>query len=227
VLRDSLGSPRREDTDLLLPRVTLGEVFPEPAVRWLSNHGAEIRFESRITAIAPTPAGVTLAGETFDAAILALAPQHLGKLWPEACSTDDFEPIATVYLQFPPEMKLDFPLRNVLGKYPFWLVDRGNGLMAAVLSGRGDWEELSDELLVAAVQDAMGLAVGAQWSGVIREKRATFSARPGLQRPSVHTSQPRVFLAGDYTWADYPATLEGAVRSGLRAAGAVRASLAG
>ena len=62
------------------------------------------------------------------------------------------------------------------------------------------------------------VADNAGWHKVIREKRATFSCRPVIPRPACATSNPRVMLAGDYTWADYPATLEGAVRSGLRAA---------
>jgi hypothetical protein len=53
---------------------------------------------------------------------------------------------------------------------------------------------------------------------VIREKRATFSCQPNLAtRPPTRLAD-RLFLAGDHSWAEYPATLEGAVRSGLRAA---------
>jgi monoamine oxidase len=59
---------------------------------------------------------------------------------------------------------------------------------------------------------------------VIREQRATFACRPGIVRPACATAHPRVLLAGDYTWAAYPATLEGAVRSGRRAAGLLRQS---
>jgi uncharacterized protein with NAD-binding domain and iron-sulfur cluster len=58
-----------------------------------------------------------------------------------------------------------------------------------------------------------------RWSRVIAEKRATFSCRPGLVRPSITTPVDGLFLAGDYTESDYPATLESAVRSGVAAAG--------
>ena len=68
--------------------------------------------------------------------------------------------------------------------------------------------------------------VGSIWHKVIREKRATFSAVPGMHRPDFKTENPRLLLAGDYTWTDYPATLEGAVRSGQRAAQSAAESLA-
>lgn len=218
VLRDSLGSARREDTDLLLPRATLGELLPEPAGRWLAANGADLRLGTRIEQILPHDKGVEVAGETFAAAILATAPQHAGKLCPELALAYDYEPIATVYLQFDRGYRLPFPLFNLLGSYGQWVVDRGNGLLACILSGHGDWEKLDDQALANALQDELGAPEKTLWHRSIREKRATFSARPGIARPSCHTGHHRLLLAGDYTWDEYPATLEGAVRSGRRAA---------
>jgi squalene-associated FAD-dependent desaturase len=218
VLRDSLGSARREDTDLLLPRVTLGELLPEPAGRWLEANGASLRPGTRIEQILPQDKGVEVAGETFAAAILATAPQHAGKLCPELDIAYDYESIATIYLQFAPTYRLPFPLFNLLGGYGQWVADRGDGLLACILSGHGDWENLDDQALSNALQDELNPAARALWHKVIREKRATFSCQPGISRPACHTGYPRLLLAGDYTWSEYPATLEGAVRSGRRAA---------
>jgi squalene-associated FAD-dependent desaturase len=218
VLRDSLGSPRREDTDLLLPRVPLGELLPEPASRWLLAQGAELRLGTRVHNIQPDADGITIDGEIFAAAILASAPQHAAALWPAGATAYDFESIATVYLQFGRQTRMPFPLTNLLGKLGQWVIDRGNGLFACVLSGHGDWENLDDDALAMALERELAMPEKASWRKVIREKRATFSARPGLSRPDCKTANPRLFLAGDYTWADYPATLEGAVLSGQRAA---------
>jgi squalene-associated FAD-dependent desaturase len=217
VLRDSLGSSRREDTDLLLPRVDLGLLLPIPAEQWLQAHGAQIRLSTRVGQITEAESGIAVDGENFAAAIIATAPQHLGALWPAAAVNYAYEPIATVYRNFSPKSKSAFPLTNHLGGHCQWVVDRGQGVLACVLSGHGDWEKLDDEALAAALDKELGMPNPTGWHKVIREKRATFSARPGLLRPDCKTSNPRLFLAGDHTWADYPATLEGAVRSGIRA----------
>jgi len=60
-------------------------------------------------------------------------------------------------------------------------------------------------------------------STVIKEVNATYSPRPGIdrQRPGQITAWPRVFLAGDWTATGWPATMEGAVRSGYLAAEAI------
>jgi uncharacterized protein with NAD-binding domain and iron-sulfur cluster len=63
------------------------------------------------------------------------------------------------------------------------------------------------------------------WHQVIRERRGTFSCRPDLPRPTAQTPLHGLWLAGDYVCANYPATLEGAVRSGIAAAtGALRST---
>lgn len=218
VLRDSLGSPLREATDLLLPRVDLGQLLPEPAGKWLIAQGAELRFGQRVRELDLAGDGVRIEGESFDAAIVATAPQHAASLCPGNAFDADFEPIATVYLKFSPKRRLPFPLQNILGGIGQWVVDRGDGLLACVLSGHGDWETFDDEALASRLHDELGFDEAAQWHKVIREKRATFSAHPGLKRPDFRTHHPKLLLAGDYTWHDYPATLEGAVRSGMRAA---------
>ncbi len=226
VLRDSLGSPRRGDTDLLLPRVPFGQLLPEPAAAWLAAHGADLRYGQRVRSIVPDEAQIAIDGEGFDAAILAVAPHHLAALWPDAPVPDAYEPIATVYLQFSAKTTMPFPLANLLGGIGQWVVDRGDGLLACVLSGHGDWEALDDEALAATLSEELRTAVLtnsiAEWHKVIREKRATFTCSPNLPRATSHTSHPRLYLAGDHTWADYPATLEGAVRSGSHAAQSLR-----
>ncbi len=224
VLRDSLGSSRRADTDLLLPRTDFARLLPTPAGEWLAAHGASLKFGHRVAAITPRPGGVDIDGTAFDGAVLAVAPQHVAALWPEMAADFAYEPIATVYLKFSPKSKFPFPLLNLLGDCGQWAVDRGDGLISCVLSGHGDWERLDDAALAKALEKELQMTEAAGWSKVIREKRATFSARPGLVRPSGTTSHRQLLVAGDYTWADYPATLEGAVRSGQRAARQLLAS---
>jgi squalene-associated FAD-dependent desaturase len=221
VLRDSLGSSRRTDTDLLLPRADLGQLFPEPAARWLHENGATLRLGTRVGKLSANADGIVIDGETYAAAIIATAPRRAEKLWPALACNFDYEPIVTVYLQFEAKTRLAFPLQKQSGKHGQWVVDRDQGLLACVLSGHGEWEALSDSELATALKSELALPGPVTWKKVVREKRATFACRPAVARPNFMTADPRVMLAGDYTWADYPATLEGAVRSGRRAAHAV------
>ncbi|MBK7898085.1 MAG: FAD-dependent oxidoreductase [Betaproteobacteria bacterium] len=223
VLRDSLGSPRRADTDLLLPRVPLSAVFPDPAVAWLAARGAELRFGRRVRVLEPDDDQVRVDGEAFAGAVVAVAPQHLAALLPPASPLPAlaFEPIATVYLGYDPAVALPFPLMALAGGIGQWVVDRGNGVLAAILSGHGPWEDLPDADLAAEMHREIGLPEPPAWHRTLREQRATFSCRPGLARLPCLTAHRSVVLAGDHTWAEYPATLEGAVRSGRGAAAAL------
>jgi monoamine oxidase len=108
-----------------------------------------------------------------------------------------------------------------------WLFDQGQisgkaGLIACVISAAGIHQNLSQDALANAVIDELaeefGLIVRPRWFKVIAEKRATFACTANLLRPSQQTPLPRVLLAGDYTRGDYPATLEGAVQSGIMCA---------
>ena len=222
VLRDSLGSPHREDTDLLLPRETLSKLLPEPAIAWLARAGTDLRFSHRVGTLDARAEHVNVDDEAFAAVIIAVAPQHLGKLLPDQAAACVYEPIATVYLQYAVDVALPFPLYGLQGGHGQWVVDRGHGLLAAVISGHGAWEELADAELAGYLHGELGQIRLPAWHAVIREKRATFSCRPHLLRAGTVTPHPRIFLAGDHTWGDYPGTLEGAVRSGLAAARACR-----
>lgn len=225
VLRDSLGSPHRADTDMFLPQANFGQLLPEPAAAWLKAHGAEIRSGHRVARLTPAMFDIAVDGETFAGAILAVAPQHAGPLLGRDFGFA-YEPIATVYLGFPAQTALPTPLYGLHGGIGQWSIDRGNGLIACILSGHGEWEALDNDTLAATLAKELALASTPQWHSVIREKRATYSCRPGLARPGIESGQPHLWLAGDYTWQEYPATLEGSVRSGLAAARACLAATA-
>jgi len=81
------------------------------------------------------------------------------------------------------------------------------------------------DLVLAEVREFFPAARAANLvkSIVIKEVNATYSPRPGIDahRPSASTAWPRVFLAGDWTATGWPATMEGAVRSGYQAAEAL------
>ena len=95
-------------------------------------------------------------------------------------------------------------------------------LVSVVISARGAHSALDHAALVAAT-DAQLRRLAPDlpplvWSRVIEEKRATYACVPGLARPACGRLTDRVYLAGDYTYEPFPATLEAAVRSGVVAA---------
>lgn len=252
VLRDSLGGPGGA-TDMLLPTTHLGSLVPEPAAAWLAEKGQPVRLSSRVRRISASGAGWRLEWENegqtgsaeFSQVVLATAPQHGAALLPPAPALDAlrrqlaafaYEPIATVYLQYDADVTLPFPLLGLAGPIGQWVFDRGplddhRGLLACVLSAQGPWEALAPEALAQALHRELESALGRplappRWQRTIREARATFACRPDLDRPANVTPLPGLWLAGDYTAGDYPATLEGAVRSGHTAARLIAANLA-
>ncbi len=227
VLRDSLGSAAPGATDLLFPRGTLSDLLPDPATTWLASRGATLHTSRRVRHLEPGPTGGwRVDTEHFDRVIVAVAPPHLPGLLGERAQAlgplpEQFEPIGTVYFRYPPQVGLPFPLLGLQGGLGQWLVDRGRGVLAVSLSAHGDWEALPDPELARALHAEIVALIGPRplppWQ-VVREKRATFACTPGLPRCPQATALPDLWLAGDHCWADYPATLEGAVRSGLAAA---------
>lgn len=236
VLRDSLGG-QRAASDLLLPRHDFSALLPDPAARYLETKFARVHRGRRIQHLEQTPEGWRVDDEgPYDHVLVATAPYHARQLLaaepelvPLVAQLDALghEPIVTAYLQYPPSVTLPFPMVGNAGGHLQWLFDRGAlggpaGLLAAVISAQGRHQALSPEALTAQLHAEIttllpGLPLPS-WHKVITEKRATFACTPNLERPTNRTPLPGLFLAGDYTAGDYPATLEGAVRSGQQAA---------
>lgn len=235
VLRDSF-SRARADSDLLLPRTDLSSLFPKAAARYIECNGGQVRLSTTVNSLTPQPDGIAVNGEPFSHVICAVAPFALSRLLghlPEmsgllaTVGRFNWQPIATVYLQYAEGVVLPFPMLGLCGSHAQWVLDRGMlcgqaGLLAAIISAEGPHLQLDHEALADIVhgelQSLLGELPSPLWRQVIIEKRATFACTPGLQRPPNTTSSKRLFLAGDYTAGDYPATLEGAVRSGVECA---------
>jgi squalene-associated FAD-dependent desaturase len=237
VLRDSLNGSRA-DSDLLLPTLDFSALFPERAARYVQAHGGSVRLGVTVEAVRRKDNGFELTsdGERFTHAILAVAPHragallaHYAELAPMVRMIDQFvyQPIYSVYLQYAPETRLPFRMGGLEAPYSQWLFDRGqlcgqDGLIGVVISASGSHQGLGQDDLARAVhaelvENFRGLGKP-RWHQVIAEKRATFSCTPGLLRPDNVTAVAGLYLAGDYTASDYPATIESAVRSGVRAA---------
>lgn len=243
VLRDSLGGPRAA-SDLLLPRVDLGALFPDAALRFVLARGGRVLRRTAIKRITADADGYSLAGAgqqfgPYRQLIVAVAPQHLPALIAPLPGLDElrlqvgslaYEPIVTCYLAYPASARLAAPMLGHDGGHTQWLFDRGQlngpaGLFAAVISAHGRHLALSNDELAAAIQAEIATLAPdlptPLWSRLITEKRATFACTPDLVRPQTQTPLPGLLLAGDYVASDYPATLEAAVSSGVAAANSV------
>jgi len=239
VLRDALNR-KRADGDMLLPRIDFTALFPQRAADYVERRGGKAYLSCGVESIHPRQDGfelVTSTGtHTFSHVICAAPPSVAAKLLrpiPEMSKTVaqiealEQQPIYTVYLQYPAQVRLPHPMIGLHQRFSQWLFDKGqiaaqHGLLAAVISAEGIHQALSQEALaekvIAELHEELGIATRPDWFKVIAEKRATFCCSPNLDRPTQRTAIPNLLLAGDYTAGDYPATLEGAVLSGLRCA---------
>ncbi|AGA33185.1 Phytoene desaturase, pro-zeta-carotene producing [Thioalkalivibrio nitratireducens DSM 14787] len=231
------------DARLMIPRMPLGALFPEPAVARLRSLGAKVRMSTRVTAIEPRgdrDYRLHLRGsETLRCTqvILATPPRAARRLLPDAALPEPARAalsalgeraICTVYLRYPEPLGPLPALTGLLGQHGQWLLPRGVSgephWAAVVISSAGDfpeaepgrrWHRVAQEL--AATFPGLGLPERAH---SICERAATFDARPGIDalRPGSDSGRPGLHLAGDYVVPGLPATLEAAVRGGLRAA---------
>jgi squalene-associated FAD-dependent desaturase len=218
VLRDTLaGAP--DASDLLLPRVDLSKLFPEPAAQYVKRQGGEVRLHTTVRNLDDL--------KDFSSVIVAVGPHQLKTLVPELALEYSYQPIYTCYLQYRETTRLPFPMLGMAEGLVQWVFDRGallgeKGRLACVISAQGEHQQMTQDALADACHRELAQVLrnlpAPAWRRVIAEKRATIACTPGLCRPQAETSLPGVYLAGDYTDPEYPPTLEAAVRSGVRAA---------
>jgi len=242
VLRDSFAKAKT-DSDMLLPRQDLSTFMAEPLAAYIQQKGGSINRHMPVTNLQQSETGFHLETERgvteFSHVILAVSPFRLASICSQLPDLSeqtgmteklDYQPIYTVYLQYPAQFKLRLPMTGLTGGLGQWVFDRGTlydqaGLLAVVISAEGAHQQLT--------QEALAIEVGKElsqhfphlpqplWHKVIAEKRATFSCKANLARPRQVTAIKNLYLAGDYTAGDYPATIEGAVRSGVQCASAI------
>lgn len=250
VLKDTMASSfdlsLRKNSDFLLAKQDLSKLISEPASAYLKRHGVDIKIKQRITAISKSDDGYRLIGaegqDMFSHVVLATAAHNAGQLMAGFAELQaelavlakfSYQPIYTVYLQYPTGTRLAHPMIGLANGLGQWVFDRGqlcqqNGLLAVVISGAGRHQKWTHEQLSQAVELELKHSfpnLGEPlWHKVIAEKRATYACTPDLARPPQKTALPNLYLAGDYTYANYPATIEGAVRSGLACAALIGAN---
>jgi len=246
-----LGDPAAGDVGFA--RVPLGQIHDLAAQRALARAGVEVRLRRGATAIVPE-AGcfrVEISGSptlAADAVILAVPHNRAAQLLPTGSGLDHVQlarlgtsPIVNLHVAYDRRV-LDLPFAAGVRSPVQWVFDRtesaglehGQFLAVSLSAADAELPMTVDELrdcYLPAVADLLPAAREARVETffVTREHAATFRAAPGARalRPGPHTKVPGLILAGAWTDTGWPATMEGAVRSGRTAAQAALTSVAG
>ncbi|QTD44255.1 hydroxysqualene dehydroxylase HpnE [Ottowia testudinis] len=250
VLQDALFAARG-GSNLLLPRVDLSALFPQAAARWVAARGGRVRVGQRVESLTWQAPAWQVNGAAFDRMLLATsasnavqtavqtaqeAPTNIAEqlhAWAHGAAVLQHRAITTVYAQAEPSKNqtlLRAPmlaLRSGPGTPAQFVFERDaiappaqpTRLLAFVVSDSAGERGALEAAIAHQAQAHLSLRVTPLLT--VTEKRATFACTPALARPPMQVA-PGLLACGDYIEGPYPATLEGAVRSGLRAAEALR-----
>jgi hydroxysqualene dehydroxylase len=219
----------------LIARDGLSSVLIEPAVKLLQDKGATVRLghELREFVMRGDHVGELKFGDDTislapdDVVVLAVPPRPAASLLPGLKTPTKFRAIVNAHFRFDPPR--DAPaILGVVGGLVEWLFAFPQRLSVTISNGDRLVDMPREELAQAIWRDVCK-AGGMQgelppWQ-IVRERRATFEATPeqNALRPGPVTAYKNLFLAGDWTDTGLPATIEGSVRSGDRAADLVLA----
>jgi squalene-associated FAD-dependent desaturase len=243
VMKDALLGPSGS-ADLLLPRQDLGQIFPNAAIRWLEAKNVACKMGVRVESLTWHPSSQPhwqINADTFDHVVVATTAPEAARLiaplnsaWSEQTQKIEHAAIATVYIQAPQSCELPLPMMALIsnGQAPAQFVfDRGlmcpqahtPGLLAFVASAVQETKEIVEAQIMQQAQNLLQTLGHSQNEidslevlQTVVEKRATFACTPSLDRPGSNP-HPGLSVCGDYIEGPYPATLEGAVMSGIQA----------
>jgi squalene-associated FAD-dependent desaturase len=219
----------------LIAREGLSAVLVEPAIQLLQGKGANIRFGRELRGFGSAADRVNelnfgeeaISVGPSDVVVLAVPPRPAASLLPGLKTPSRFRAIVNAHFRFEPPKDLPAIL-GVVGGLVEWLFTFPQRL-SITISGADRLVDMPREELAQAIWRDICQAAGIEaelppWQ-IVRERRATFEATPeqNALRPGALTAFKNLFLAGDWTDTGLPATIEGSVRSGDRAADLVLA----
>ena len=214
----------------LIARDGLSSVLIEPAIDYIRARGGSVDIghearqltmtDSRVTALSLGDQTIALGPE--DAIVMAVPSRSAAALLPGLTAPTKFRAIVNAHFRFVPPPHLP-PMIGVVNGLIEWLFAFPERLSITISGGDRLVDMPREELARAIWKDICEVAgIEAEmpaWQ-IVRERRATFEASPeqNAMRPGALTQWKNLFLAGDWTDTGLPATIEGSVRSGNRAA---------
>ena len=227
-----------------LAREGLGPDLVAPALRYIERAGGRLHCNRRLRAIehdGRRVTGLDIAGADGgdaafgpgDIAVLAVTPQVCTQLLPEIRGPLETRPIVNAHFRLdrPVPMPGGSGILGVVGGTAQWIFARGDIASVTVSAAGALVDRPAAEIAqtiwsdVSAALDHPGALPAHR---IVKEKRATFAQIPSALplRPPAGTRLGNLFLAGDWTATGLPATIEGAIRSGVTAARHARRALA-
>jgi hydroxysqualene dehydroxylase len=214
----------------LIAHEGLGHALVEPALAYLASRNAVVRFGDRMRALDVANGKVEALDfgdqkaelRLGDRVILAVPPLVAAALVPGLTTPTSSRAIVNAHFRLDPPANLP-PMMGIINATTEWLFAYP-GRLSTTTSGADRLLELSREDLAATIWKEVAAIAGLSgamppWQ-IVRERRATFAATPAenARRPGSKTALSNLYLAGDWTDTGLPATIEGAIRSGNRAA---------
>jgi hydroxysqualene dehydroxylase len=230
VIRETLAAGGRACRPLIA-RDGLAPTLIEPALDYLRGRGAEIRLEHQLRAMrfaAQRVGALDFGDETVrlgdtDAVILAVPPYAAASLVAGLTVPNEFRAIVNAHFRIEPPAGQP-PILGVINGTTQWIFAFPGRLSVTVSAGDALLDTPREQLartIWAEVAQASALPAEPTppWQ-IVRERRATFAAtvEQDRRRPGARTAWRNLLLAGDWTDTGLPATIEGAIRSGNRAA---------
>jgi squalene-associated FAD-dependent desaturase len=214
----------------LIARDGLSAAFVDPALRFILAAGGSVAFGEQLhkfawdgDRVAALDFGATsVALDERDAVVIAVPSWTAAALIPDLSTPTEFRAIVNAHYRIDPPAALP-PITGIVNGMAEWLFAYPGRLSVTISAGDRLVDTPRDELAARIWQDVARVAGIASplpaWQ-IVRERRATFAAVPreDAKRPAAATRWRNLVLAGDWTATGLPATIEGAIRSGNRAA---------